>query len=158
MPIIVIQGRFLLALAVVLAAAAFVLVSLKDEGGEGDTVGVTTDLVAHPRWPLRWEGNESVVFQMWVGVTTVRLDGTVIAATRSPEAPLEGIGIHVEDDARFAQWRAWNGGRYLLADPDQKCGPPLIPSPDGRYLACKRTITDRGHETSEAFGAVIRIR
>jgi hypothetical protein len=29
--------------------------------------------------------------------------------------------------ARFGSWRAWEGGRYLLADGDQKCGPPLLP-------------------------------
>jgi hypothetical protein len=160
----VVRGRFLVVLVVVLAAAAGVLGAMTrpwGQGGDLSRLGATADLVPNARWPVRWEGNDSVVFQTWVGVTTVRLDGTVVSEKReTPSSPstAPGAGMTVDADARFGNWRAWDGGSYLIAEGDEKCGPPLLLSPDGRYLACTHLVTDRQAESSKSYGAVVRLR
>jgi hypothetical protein len=103
------------------------------------------------------KGNDTVVFVTWTGTTTVRLDGTIVSSTHETPSTDGPAGTDVEPEARFGSWRAWDGGRYLIGG-DERCGPPLLPSPDGRFVACVHTSTDRMHETSENSGAVVRIR
>jgi hypothetical protein len=140
---------------VVCGAAA---IALAGRGSEDlSSAGGTLDLVEDARHPLRWEGNDTITFETSRGTTTVRLDGTVIASTRTASASEGPAGTDVAADARFGGWRAWDGGRYLIRD-DEKCGPPLLPSPDGQLIACVHTVTDRMDETSEGYGAVVRVR
>jgi hypothetical protein len=146
---------------VLLGAPAAVALALLVLTGPGDSrVGETIDLpVEAPRYPLRWEDDRTVVYQGWTSVVTVRLDGSVVATEpSSPQEAREPEGrSEVDADARFGRWRAWGGGHYLFGSDDERCI-VLVPSPDGTYVACQRIVTDFGHETSEAFASVIRIR
>jgi hypothetical protein len=127
-------------------------------GHDGSGVGETIDLpVEAPRWPIEWESNEVVAFQTWTGITKVRIDGTVISATRDPDSVTEESSETIEENARFGRWKARDGGRLLVGDADETCR-PLVPSPDGRFIACTRVVTDPGHETSDAYATVIRTR
>jgi hypothetical protein len=151
------RGRLALTIVAVVAALT-VLGLVLGKQGDGSGVGETIDLpVEVPRWPIEWESDHVVVFQSWTGTTTVRVDGTVISATRDPDSMTEGAFGSVAEDARFGRWKAWNGGRLLLGYADETCR-ALVPSPDGKFIACLRIVNDRGHETNEGFATVIRIQ
>jgi hypothetical protein len=142
----------LLVLGLALAATGVFVLGRETD----DSIGATNDLVENARWPLRWESNETVTFATWTGTTTVRLDGTIVSSAQGTPSTGGPAGTDVEPDARFGSWRAWDGGRYLVRG-DERCV-ALLPSPDGRFLACVHTTTDRMHETSEAYGAAVRVR
>jgi hypothetical protein len=118
--------------------------------------------VPAPRWPIRWKDAETVLFQTWVGVAAVRLDGRPGGfeardpSEYSEEDPAQSI--EVAEEARYGDWKAWDGGRYLLRGDYDECGPPLVRSPDGRFLACVEIVTQPTEETTDSFATVIRVR
>lgn len=146
---------------ITLLSLAILALAVHSRGGDDELarVGGTLDLVPDAG-PVRWTNDGTVVFQSWRAVTTVRLDGEVMESRPEDPASPSTFGVRrfeLEPLARFGQWQAWDGGWYLVSD-DEKCGPPLVPSPDGRFVACRHVITNRLHETSESHGAVIRVR
>jgi hypothetical protein len=148
--------HLLLVVLVLVAAAGLALLLRPGEHELGDADGSTVDLVENVTWPVKWEDNETITFARSTGgTTTVRLDGTVVST--DPEgSQTEPEWARLDPDAVFGTWRSWDGGIYLVRT-DEKCGPPLLPSPDGKLVACNHVITNRLDETNGSYGAVVRL-
>jgi hypothetical protein len=149
----------LLVLLLGVAGLAGILLYARDDPGDDDSVGATVDLIEYAVLPIEWSGNDAVTFQTFngsYGGATVRLDGTVVSTRPDGRALVEPRGTTLESDAEFGSWRPWAGGHYLVRN-NEKCGPPLLPSPDGRFIACVHAIHPM-NEPSASHGAVIRVR
>jgi len=130
-------------------------------------VGEMTRLTfsAPPIGPFEWVSDHEVVFLMLSGRVTVDIatgelteveDPTVTPSTQSPAPAAERT---LPPGNRYGPRQVTSDGRFLTTDDsgDVSCGALLV-SPDGRYVACSYTVTDRMAESSQGGPAVIRLR
>ena len=146
----------LVILGAVVATALALLLRPDDTNELGSAEGATVDLIEDQvLWPVEWKGNDTITFQTTTGTTTVRIDGTVVARTTNPASASEPALAKLDPDAVFGSWRSWEGGIYLVRT-DEKCGPPLLISPDGKLVACRHAIHGQT-ERNGLYGAVVRL-
>jgi hypothetical protein len=145
-----------LAVAGTTAGAVVILVPADDSG-----VGQTISLVREARWPVKWHSNEEIEFETWVGTALASTDGSVVEQ-RDPDSDPSDLSSRppirevLEIGRQYGKWRS--GGDRLFAGDNETCGPPLLLSPDRRFVACQRIVTDPLRETSEGFGTIVRVR